>query len=54
MDGKVAGWGTEYRYDNDEYADLLHQYQDLGKEIGKLDKTFESCAAGMAAASKPQ
>lgn len=52
VDGKVAGWGTEYRYDNDEYADLLKQYQDLGKEIGKLDKTFESCAAGMAAAQE--
>lgn len=51
-DGKVAGWGTEYRYVNQEYADLLKQYKDLGGEIAGLEKQFTSCTQGMAAAQQ--
>ena len=50
--GNVAGWGTEYRYENKEYAGLLKQYQDLGGEIEQLDRKFESCTRGMAAAQE--
>ena len=51
-DGKVVGWGTEYRYENKEYEGLIKHYNDLGEEIDGLGKKFTSCTQGMAAAQQ--
>lgn len=52
VDGNIAGWGTEYRYDNAEYAELLRQGQDLDKDINDLKRDFKSCADEASAAQK--
>lgn len=50
-EGKVAGWGTEYR-DTDVYAGLKQQLQDIGNEITDLDGKFQTCTENMIAAGE--
>lgn len=51
-EGNVAGWGTEYRYENKEFASLVDQYEGLGEEMQNLDKKFETCVSNMASAQE--